>query len=228
MKNLTIIFSLLLLASCGMNQKQIKKVSVAPQASAYFSKFQQNYGKKIDDIEIKFAEIEQTSILGYCQQGVRYVDKLTVREMYKTPQIVLDITHWNKMTVKDREQLVNHELGHCILGRPHLDASVNGRPVSIMSTYHFQLGVVGGYYESYYSSYISELFTRNTTSTAFAGVTFNGATYASTIEEHNEVDEFVDERDVEIISAPELKDCVHDKGVEVIDEKHEHEHNEQE
>ena len=46
---------------------------------------------------------------------------------------VLNISYWNKATDIEREVLLFHELGHCILGRSHLDdKTARSQCVSIM------------------------------------------------------------------------------------------------
>lgn len=68
---------------------------------------------------------------------------------------------WNSSTLQAREQLVFHELGHCLLGRGHQDQknSAVDYPaaqiaVSLMNSYHIRQE----WYEVNYNHYIAELF----------------------------------------------------------------------
>lgn len=71
--------------------------------------------------------------------------------------ILLDIEYWNESDDLDRESLIYHELGHCILNREHNDFVIvytDGRVIkkSIMNAYLFSE------YRKYRSYYIYELF----------------------------------------------------------------------
>lgn len=53
-----------------------------------------------------------------------------------------------------KEQLMYHELGHCVLNRDHLNSTTSGIANSIMNSYHLDFSV----YLSYYTDYLVELF----------------------------------------------------------------------
>lgn len=49
-------------------------------------------------------------------------------------RVTFDTTFWNSTSETQREILVHHELGHCVLGRPHTSAKLsNGYAASIMT-----------------------------------------------------------------------------------------------
>jgi hypothetical protein len=53
----------------------------------------------------------------------------------KPNTVIIDRTYWNASGDLDREFLVFHELGHCVLNREHLDdADISGNCVSIMTS----------------------------------------------------------------------------------------------
>ena len=54
----------------------------------------------------------------------------------QTPTITIKASAWALLTEPERESLIFHELGHCILGRAH-NNNVNGSgdPVSLMNPY---------------------------------------------------------------------------------------------
>lgn len=50
-------------------------------------------------------------------------------------EIVIDQPYWNQASDMEREYIVFHELGHCLLGREHLDIKdTNGQCTSIMQS----------------------------------------------------------------------------------------------
>jgi len=55
------------------------------------------------------------------------------------PTVILDKKFWRTASPVQREELVFHELGHCILGRDHEEATQNllgyTQPVSLMNPY---------------------------------------------------------------------------------------------
>lgn len=82
------------------------------------------------------SSIQGTSILAYCQRSSKGQD------------IVVKGSSFNAMSVSDREHLIFHELGHCLLGLRHDNARetaldyfgdgfVNNVPSSIMNELHF-------------------------------------------------------------------------------------------
>ena len=181
---------LILLVSCGktVTKKEGSKLNIHPLAQAYVASFEARAQRPITSLEITFREFDpgQTT-LGYCQKGG------------KSPLIVINLNFWNKpwFSEADKEQLIFHELGHCILNREHLnDTDSGGNPLSIMNYYHFS----NLQYENDYSSYIQELFG---TRTELAGILFDGTQYASVFPE------FI-EPQVEVKREHELSDCVHE------------------
>jgi hypothetical protein len=223
MKNiLFIMMASVLLTGCGVMSDTQKILNVHPAAQPYVARFEQMHGQRIDNLEVVFRPIEG-NVLGYCQQGteVNYSDlglKKTEREIVL---IVIDSTYWDpndsldnysdvvnpytnrsarQVEAADREELMFHELGHCILDRPHTNSRA-----SIMYPYH--LG--GSNYMNYYSSYVSELFGF----TSYAGNAITNDTYAS-----KEFPEFVDRgEEIKLLSAEELAEGdYHETHVEIV------------
>lgn len=79
-----------------------------------------------------------------------------------TPKITINRAVWPMLDEPRREALLFHEIGHCILGRPHDDAEVvlggRSRPESVMATYLLDSNV----YQANREAYLNELFTGNT------------------------------------------------------------------
>lgn len=77
----------------------------------------------------------------------------------RTPVIRIGTEFWNDyQNESTREQVIDHELGHCILNRDHKDTYVNMGsrtiPSSIMATYLFS----DFYFDTYRDYYLDELF----------------------------------------------------------------------
>lgn len=72
-------------------------------------------------------------------------------------EIVLDSTFWSTLSLIQREMIVFHELGHCVLYREHREAiHATGRCLSVMRS---GLGLCrDGYNESTREDYLNELF----------------------------------------------------------------------
>jgi len=75
--------------------------------------------------------------------------------------ILISRQYWEASSDLDREQLIFHELGHCVLGRDHNDEITvleDGEtvPLSLMNTYVIE----EEHYTRYREEYIRELFTK--------------------------------------------------------------------
>lgn len=100
----------------------------------------------VEDIKIEFGDAHGFS--GQCHQGT-----------FQTPTIVVDRKMWKAGSEDFREWLIFHELGHCVLERPHLDSEdvidgVGGIPTSLMSSKSKAIS----YFPIYREHYIHELF----------------------------------------------------------------------
>ena len=80
----------------------------------------------LDNLDIGgyIENIEQQGTLGQCKSYSN-----------SSKQIVIDQPYWNKADQMEREYVVFHELGHCLLGRDHQDSKdSNGFCLSIMQS----------------------------------------------------------------------------------------------
>lgn len=104
-------------------------------------------GKQLDMSTISgtFGELPGINVLGRCAQSA------------ENGTITIDEAFWNKATMYEREYVVFHELGHCVLDRRHLeDQHPDGTCVSMM-----QSGSAGcrmTYNAKTRSGYLDELF----------------------------------------------------------------------
>lgn len=136
------LWIVLLLSSCAGFKPTL---NIHPQAAKYVNKF--NYlmksaqNKEISNLEVHFSTKLPYSTLAVC-----------VREPFTTPVVYLNYYYWNELSyLRDlgREEIIFHELGHCVLNREH-----TAHKDSVMYPYH--LGA--SRYQLSYSKYISELF----------------------------------------------------------------------
>lgn len=119
----------------------IPKYPVPEPLQAFVEKFQEYVGYKFDDIEYSFYDSKTTQI-GFC----------SIIGNYKS--VSIDNYYWNTSSDLGKEQLVFHELGHCVLKRQHNKEFIANHPVSIM----YPLILSDRLYSKYYDSYIEELF----------------------------------------------------------------------
>lgn len=93
-----------------------------------------------------FMELTENNVAAKCQ---------TISNGSK--RVVVDQSFWNSASTMQREFVVFHELGHCVLNRPHLDdAKQDGSCVSMMES---GLGLCSmNYTKQTRSAYLDELF----------------------------------------------------------------------
>ena len=73
-------------------------------------------------------------------------------------RIMITKSYWYSIDSVAKQQLIFHELGHCVLNRDHNDLKVNGHPVSIM---YYNMDVSESdrtWYISHQKEYLDELF----------------------------------------------------------------------
>jgi len=66
--------------------------------------------------------IDYSGIIGLCMPG----------DIIHTPVIYISKPYWTRTNELRHEQLIWHEMGHCVLGRPHLMQIKDEHPISIM------------------------------------------------------------------------------------------------
>ncbi|MBC3788154.1 hypothetical protein [Spirosoma utsteinense] len=119
-----LVLSLLVLALSCQSPSQPTPVpatepaqySVPAEVEPYVAIFrdmarQRNMAIQADNLIITFGKTTEVGACGQC-----------LLETGKTPRITLstDPTCWKQVSTNERECLVLHELGHCLLKRPHL------------------------------------------------------------------------------------------------------------
>jgi hypothetical protein len=134
------LFLVFILCSCASHESVFV---VDKTALPYVKRFEQISNRRIKNLIVNVVYLEDKK-LGECRPG-------------RVPVINLNETYWyihpyNRS--QDRELLMFHELGHCILGRDH-----HPDTGSIM----YRLFIGGNNYANNYGHYVSELFNINYT-----------------------------------------------------------------
>lgn len=117
----------LCLIGCNKDYNQV----IEAELQEHFSNFEIEaaaHGIEIDistiDISAYIENIETQGTLGQCKS---YSDG--------SQQVIVDEQYWNRISNNDREYIVFHELGHCILKREHNDnKDEKGSCTSIMQS----------------------------------------------------------------------------------------------
>tara|TARA_Y100000034_G_scaffold136409_1_gene212691 strand:- start:3729 stop:4340 length:612 start_codon:yes stop_codon:yes gene_type:complete len=103
------------------------------------------YLKKIDSVIIRIQGKEET---GFNEGQLAHCN-------FKKNEILINKDEWAKSDYLEKEAILFHELGHCVLNRAHFHSFANERPISLMYP-KFSREV----YISKRSDYINELFSR--------------------------------------------------------------------
>ncbi len=142
---LAIIILAVAVSGCGREHKL-----QLGQFSGYVQAFQSrgtSFGKnvQVDDLVIEFGKMERDSEQGYC-----------LLKAEETPVIRVNQSAWDRMSETERQLLLNHELGHCILGRKHKNDLMHPDevPSSVMNSY----AIDSDLYDSHREYYDGELF----------------------------------------------------------------------
>lgn len=142
-----LVFSILLLVSasaCG--RSAVYDVGEFQPYVDRFTNEAANRGKsmKVTDLVIKYGQLQRPLERGACEISPDEPPTITIRQ-----------DTWLAMTEAEREELLFHELGHCVLRRLHKsDVAENGLPVSIMNPFI----VRGDLYSLNQDYYLDELF----------------------------------------------------------------------
>lgn len=146
-----ILILVLFLTSCGKFQDfvQNNEKGTRKQSDATFdslkNKFATLVGKKVN-VPITFANLE------YPKAGVCYIYSDGYRE------VNVDRKSWDSFSSEQREQLIFHELGHCVLNKGHDNSILDAFcPKSIMRSYMFNLNEIDDCYKPNYDHYIQNL-----------------------------------------------------------------------
>lgn len=166
MTNLILLFIMILFTSCGElldTFDVIDKEYVGgdprkfTETNPIFFRYKNNYerlhvrtlGKDADttSIPINLVDSLDDATMGVC---FRWLGS-------KYREILINQNRWYRLSTRERELLINHELGHCHLNRDHDNSTDYRGPLSIMN----QSFIGGSLYRQYQNEYENELFTKN-------------------------------------------------------------------
>lgn len=143
MKALLLIIVSLLLVNCGTGTRNFNEFTLYVEK---FEQYSQEVGRpiKVYDLIIEFSK-EDMSRNAECVLNAGH-----------SPKISINKSAWKFMSDENKEALLLHELGHCVLGRGHRNDIIddNGTAKSLMKS---QL-VTTEEYKALKSQYINELF----------------------------------------------------------------------
>jgi len=143
-----LLIFLLLSSGCGQIEHK-RQNNIDPEFSRLVDLFEQEQSEVVD-IDITFKDIDYPTV-GLCwSQTYSNGEKQGI-------EIEIDPDFWFASSEMKKEELLFHELGHCILNRDHEDEMLYQRiPKSVMYPYVFEWA-----YERYRSYYVDELKNTN-------------------------------------------------------------------
>lgn len=141
-----VYISLLFLTSCAPPLSHIE-----PIFQVYVDKF--NYEAKARHINLKVEDTGITIKFATCMPQAAALCKI---EFDSLPSISIDPEYWNFSYIQEwnKETLVFHELGHCVL---HLSHDPNPGVGRVFESIMYPSNVVGDYFE-HKQAYLDQLF----------------------------------------------------------------------
>lgn len=144
------------LVSCGKSAGDVIDGDGAPvpvptdsRFDSYVQSFEDEYGSKVT-VPIVFKATERGHA-GVCIKWTNGYREININKIY-----------WDSINELQREQLIYHELGHCVLDLGHVDnhfwSFIWRCPVSIMRSWAFSSREVDKCYDREYNYYMNELF----------------------------------------------------------------------
>ena len=137
-------------SACGSNN--LNNGTIDAEFAPYVERFQQmamnsNVAVSMNSLSVIFGQPS-----GARQNAVCLTHTLSFEK-----KILIRTSTWEEMDELAREALIFHELGHCLLGRPHTSAvDAHGIPLSMMSPWTMSSST----YSARREDYLSELFHR--------------------------------------------------------------------
>ena len=119
--------------------------------------FEKIGGDYVTNININFGDVGDPPTIGRCTTYTN--STLKAKRVYK--EIYIKKSFWDNASTNQRETLMLHELGHCVLNKNHnnsvMDYEGRSVPSSIMNSYNIGAGL---YYYNNKQHYYDELIGR--------------------------------------------------------------------
>lgn len=146
------LIMLLLVTGCGKNiedfikigQPKFKKAKTDPIFAPFIQSFQDEFNRKVK-VPIVLKTIEQR-YAGVC---------LVYSNGYR--EIQINKNAWDRYSYEQKEQLIYHELGHCVFNKGHDNTTRENCPNSIMRSYMFSQYEINECYLPEYEHYMHNL-----------------------------------------------------------------------
>ena len=156
MRTLFYLFCVLLILNC--TKEGATKIEVDPEFQPFVDSFVAEAAKR--GVDINFEETGLSLTFGEVPANANGVCTGLREGMSSTHEIIIDRNRWKGDNEFEKERLIYHELGHCFLGRPHLNTTnTNGTCVSMMNS--GESGCVNAYGRLTRARYLDELFGNN-------------------------------------------------------------------
>lgn len=169
MKHLSLLLILTVTVACGKPKTKTDSpiTPCGSQCAGYITEFESRNlmaggSPNPTNLQVLLVDDLANNILGTCTMGAAFVK--------------INRSLWVQLNKAHREELIFHELGHCVLGRLHNNTMNGTYPESLMHSYHMGPAV---YLRStaVYQDYMAELYGENVAT--FAALTYNDTAYAS-------------------------------------------------
>jgi len=144
---------IIMLSVMACRKDEAIQLFVDSSLQEYFDRFAEEGGKRNVVVDYEAARISgyirlitSPNVIGQC-----------AHDPNEPGTVIIDRTYWNSSTDLEREFLVFHELGHCVLDRDHLDeADGQGNCISMMTSGSGQCRI--NYNQSTREKLLNELF----------------------------------------------------------------------
>lgn len=148
MKVIISMMLLLVLCSCSSFRGELNETDeqIDKEFRPYAIEFQRQFKVRVR-VPMMFTD-EEVHYAGVC---------ISAQDGYR--EIRVKRSEWKKISEAQKENLIIHELGHCVLGLPHVDGQymISGCPLSIMNPRLFTKHQAKDCYSRHKDYYISQI-----------------------------------------------------------------------
>lgn len=147
MKYLIFVVIFLLTTACAKDNP----IVVDPEFQPYLDAFEAEARKRnlditaaLDKVSIVFEDISDATVSGRCNT--------------QSTRVSIDSIWWMRLDLQERRHLIFHELGHCVLKRPHLDDQNDCLECQSYMRSGSYTCSANYYSDNWYTFYMDELF----------------------------------------------------------------------